>query len=238
MIKINQIVKKYGKVTALDGISFELQSGKIIAIAGPNGSGKSTLVKIILGLVKNDSGEIYINEEKLNSHYQYRKNIGYLPQIGRYPENLTVKEVISMIKDIGDDDESYELDLIDEFDLIEHLDKEVRTLSGGTKQKLGIILAFMFKKQLLILDEPTSGLDPISAGKLKKLIKDRNSQGSTVLLISHIMSEVEELADEIIYFLNGKISFRESVNNLILKTGGKNLENSIALFINNGVNKF
>ncbi len=238
MIKINQIVKKYGKVTSLDGISFELQSGKIIAIAGPNGSGKSTLVKIILGLVKNDSGEIYINEEKLNSHYQYRKNIGYLPQIGRYPENLTVKEVISMIKDIGDDDESYELDLIDEFDLIEHLDKEVRTLSGGTKQKLGIILAFMFKKQLLILDEPTSGLDPISAGKLKKLIKDRNSQGSTVLLISHIMSEVEELADEIIYFLNGKISFRESVNNLILKTGGKNLENSIALFINNGVNKF
>jgi Cu-processing system ATP-binding protein len=134
MIKINQIVKKYGKVTSLDGISFELQSGKIIAIAGPNGSGKSTLVKIILGLVKNDSGEIYINEEKLNSHYQYRKNIGYLPQIGRYPENLTVKEVISMIKDIGDDDESYELDLIDEFDLIEHLDKEVRTLSGGTKQ--------------------------------------------------------------------------------------------------------
>jgi Cu-processing system ATP-binding protein len=237
MIKINQIVKKYGKVTALDGISFELQSGKIIAIAGPNGSGKSTLVKIILGLVKNDSGEIYINEEKLNSHYQYRKNIGYLPQIGRYPENLTVKEVISMIKDIGDDDESYELDLIDEFDLKEHLDKEVRTLSGGTKQKLGIILAFMFKKQLLILDEPTSGLDPISAGKLKKLIKDRNSQGSTVLLISHIMSEVEELADEIIYFLNGKISFRESVNNLIIKTGGKNLENSIALFINNGVNQ-
>lgn len=237
MIKINQIVKKYGKVTALDGISFELQSGKIFAIAGPNGSGKSTLVKIILGLVKNDSGEIYINEEKLNSHYQYRKNIGYLPQIGRYPENLTVKEVISMIKDIGDDDESYELDLIDEFDLKEHFDKEVRTLSGGTKQKLGIILAFMFKKQLLILDEPTSGLDPISAGKLKKLIKHRNSQGSTVLLISHIMSEVEELADEIIYFLNGRISFRESVSNLILKTGGKNLENSIALFINNGLNQ-
>jgi len=237
MIKINQIVKKYGKVTALDGISFELQSGKIFAIAGPNGSGKSTLVKIILGLVKNDSGEIYINEEKLNSHYQYRKNIGYLPQIGRYPENLTVKEVISMIKDIGDDDESYELDLIDEFDLKEHFDKEVRTLSGGTKQKLGIILAFMFKKQLLILDEPTSGLDPISAGKLKKLIKHRNSQGSTVLLISHIMSEVEELADEIIYFLNGRISFRESVSNLILKTGGKNLENSIALFIKNGLNQ-
>jgi len=237
MIKINQIVKKYGKVTALDGISFELQSGKIFAIAGPNGSGKSTLVKIILGLVKNDSGEIYINEEKLNSHYQYRKNIGYLPQIGRYPENLTVKEVISMIKDIGDEDESYESDLIDEFDLKEHFDKEVRTLSGGTKQKLGIILAFMFKKQLLILDEPTSGLDPISAGKLKKLIKHRNSQGSTVLLISHIMSEVEELADEIIYFLNGRISFRESVSNLILKTGGKNLENSIALFIKNGLNQ-
>lgn len=237
MIKINQVVKKYGKVTALDGISFEVQSGKIIAIAGPNGSGKSTLVKIILGLVKNDLGDIYINDFKLNSHYQYRKNIGYLPQIGRYPENLTVNEVISMIKDIGDTDKSYELELIDEFDLKEHLNKEVRTLSGGTIQKLGIVLAFMFIKQLLILDEPTSGLDPISAGKLKKLIKFRNSQGSTVLLISHIMSEVEELADEIIYFLNGKISFKESVSNLVLKTGGKNLENSIALFLNNELNQ-
>jgi len=237
MIRVKNIVKKYGKVIALDGISFDVQAGKIIAIAGPNGSGKSTLVKIILGLVKNDSGEIYFNEEKLNSHYQYRKNIGYLPQIGRYPENLTVSEVISMIKDIGDDDESYEMDLIDEFDLKEHVNKEVRTLSGGTRQKLGIILAFMFKKQLLILDEPTSGLDPISAGKLKKLIKYRNSQGSTVLLISHIMSEVEELADEIIYFLNGKVSFRESVSNLIFRMGGNNLENSIALFLNNGLNQ-
>lgn len=237
MIKINQVVKKYGKVTALDRISFDVQAGKIIAIAGPNGSGKSTLVKIILGLVKNDAGDIYINDFKLNSHYQYRKNIGYLPQIGSYPENLTVNEVISMIKDIGDSDKSYELELIDEFDLKEHLNKKVRTLSGGTKQKLGIVLAFMFKRQLLILDEPTSGLDPISAGKLKKLIKYRNSQGSTVLLISHIMSEVEELADEIIYFLNGKISFRESVSNVILSTGGKNLENSIALFLNNELNQ-
>lgn len=233
MIRINQIVKKYGKVTALDGISFEVKEGKIIAIAGPNGSGKSTLVKIILGLVKNDSGEIYIKNEKLNSHYSYRKLIGYLPQIGRYPENLTVMEVISMIKDIGNGIESFDDELIQEFELEEHLNKEVSTLSGGTKQKLGIILAFMFKKDLLILDEPTSGLDPISAGKLKRLILSRNSQGSTVLLISHIMSEVEELAGEIIYFLNGKISFRKNVNELIAKTGGKNLEDSIALYLNN-----
>ncbi|MCX7736451.1 MAG: ABC transporter ATP-binding protein [Candidatus Kapabacteria bacterium] len=235
MIKIDKLEKKYGKVTALESVSFDVQSGKIVAIAGPNGSGKSTLVKIILGLVRMDNGEIYINDEKLNSHFQYRKQVGYLPQIGRYPENLTVKEVISMIKDIGGGEETFEAELIDEFELQEHLNKEVRTLSGGTKQKLGIILAFMFKKDLLILDEPTSGLDPISAGKLKKLIKERNSEGSTVLLISHIMSEVEELADEIIYFLNGQISFREKVRKLIEKTAGINLENSIAIFLNKGV---
>ncbi len=237
MIRINNIDKRYGKITALEGVSFDVQSGKIIAIAGPNGSGKSTLVKIILGLVKNDNGDIYLNNYKLNSHHHYRKQIGYLPQIGRYPENLTVSEVISMIKDIGEDEETFEADLIEEFELENHLKKEVRTLSGGTKQKLGIILAFMFKKDLLILDEPSSGLDPISSGKLKNLIKNRNSSGSTVLLISHIMSEVEELADEIIYFLNGKICFREKIRNLIEETGGKNLEQSIALFLNSRAKK-
>src|SRR5690242_16214179 len=99
MIKISDLKKKFDKNEALKGITLELDGGKVIAIMGPNGSGKTTLLKCILGLVKPDSGSIYVNEFHVNGNSEYRKNIGYMPQYSCFPENLKVKEVISMIKD-------------------------------------------------------------------------------------------------------------------------------------------
>lgn len=228
MIRISNLFKKYGKLEVLRGIEAEIPKGKVTAIVGPNGSGKTTIIKIILGLVKADYGKIYINNEPINGSFEYRNFIGYMPQVASYPENLTVAEVLSMIKDLRNTSTNPEEKFLKEFDLLSELTKPIRTLSGGNKQKLSAVISLMFNPEILIFDEPTAGLDPVINSRFKEIVFAEKKKGKTVILTSHIMSEVEELADEIIFLLDGKIYYHGTILNLLLDKGEIKLEKAVA----------
>lgn len=198
MIEINNLNKRFGKLTVLDGLDLNIDSGGIFAVLGPNGSGKTTLIKSILGMVIPDKGDIKISGNSVLNLSDYRNNINYLPQIANFPANLSVKELIKMVKNLRPKNAN-DQELIAHFDLEPFLDKKLGNLSGGTKQKVNIVLTFMFESDLIILDEPTTGLDPISLLHLKELIHLEKEKGKTILITTHIMSFVEEIADEIVF---------------------------------------
>ena len=230
MIQLQHISKRFGKLTVLDDISFSLEKGGIFAVLGPNGSGKTTILKIILGMVLPQKGDVSIHESKILKSWDYRKEISYLPQIARFPDNLTVTELIKMMNDLRSMP-SREDELIEMLGLQKFLDKKLGNLSGGTRQKVNIMLAFMFDSSILILDEPTAGLDPVSLIRLKELIMESKSKGKIILITTHILGLVEALADEIIFLLEGNIHFRGSLDELNNKTGEKDLEHSIAALL-------
>ncbi len=227
MIEVKNLHKKFGKLTVLDGLDLSINEGGIFAVLGPNGSGKTTLIKCILGMVIPQDGEIIYDSESILGKSDYRNKINYMPQIANFPANLTVLELIEMVKNLRPKPAN-EDDLIALFGLESHLEKKLGNLSGGTKQKVNIVLAFMFDSNLIILDEPTTGLDPIALIHLKKLIQKAKSQGKTILVTTHIMSLVDEIADEIVFLLDGKIYFKGSVSKLKEETGEKHLEHAIA----------
>jgi len=227
MIQINNLYKKFGKNQVLSNLDLEINDGGIFAVLGPNGSGKTTLIKSILGMVVPNKGSISVLDKVIKKNWKYRQEIDYLPQIANFPGNLRVKELIRMIKDLRQK-KSKEEELIKLFGLEPFLDKKLGTLSGGTKQKVNIVLTFMFDSPLIILDEPTTGLDPASLIKLKKLILQEKNKGKTILITTHIMQFVEEMADEIVYLLEGNIYFKGSVTQLMTKTKQKDFEHAIA----------
>ncbi|HKK46479.1 MAG TPA: ABC transporter ATP-binding protein [Balneolaceae bacterium] len=229
MIQINDLSKKYGKLEVLKSIDLSIDSGKITAIVGPNGAGKTTILKCILDLIKANAGIVRIDGKRIEDDFQYRRHIGYMAQIARFPENLTVEKILYMIKDLrtGRYDELDE-ELIQKFDLKSEFDKKIKNLSGGNTQKVNASIAFLFAPQYLILDEPTASLDPIASSVLKDKIKKEKNSGRTIILSSHIMAEVEELADEVIFLLEGNIYYQGSTSGLIEVTGERNLERSIA----------
>ena len=230
MIEIKNLSKKFGKLTVLDQLDLSIDEGGIFAVLGPNGSGKTTLIKCILGMVIPDSGNILIQNESVLKKWAYRNDINYLPQIANFPANLTVKELLDMVKNLRPKPASEER-LIDLFGLQPFLDKKLGYLSGGTKQKVNLVLTFMFDSKLFILDEPTNGLDPVSLIRLKGLIAEEKKKGKTILITTHIMSLVEEIADEIVFLLDGNIYFKGKVSSLKEKTQEKNLEHAIAKII-------
>ncbi len=227
MIKINNLHKKFGKLIVLNGLDLQIDSGGIFAILGPNGSGKTTLIKSILGMVIPNSGDIKIDDKSVLKQWNYRNRINYLPQIANFPSNLTVNELIAMVKNLRPK-EAHDKDLIELFGLESFLDKKLGNLSGGTKQKVNIVLTFMFDSDLIILDEPTTGLDPISLIHLKEIIQKEREKGKTILITTHIMSFVEEVADEIVFLLDGDIHFKGSVADIKSQTDQNDLEHAIA----------
>ena len=233
MIRIEKLNKNFGKLHVLKDIDVEMQDGNIYAIVGPNASGKTTLIKSILGLVKPDSGSIDVNGERVNGNHSYRKYLGYMPQLARFPDNLTVKEILRLVRDLRGNPEQTDQELIEKFKIETELNKIVKNLSGGTRQKVSAIIAFLFNPEILILDEPTAGLDPISSGVLKDKIIADSKAGKTFILTSHIMSEVEELANQIIFLLDGEIRFKGSVDLFQSHTQEKKLERAIAAMMGN-----
>ena len=227
MITIENLHKTFGKVSVLKELNLEINSGGIFAVLGPNGSGKTTLIKSILGMVIPEKGNIIIDKMQILKTHLYRNSINYLPQIASFPVNLTVIELLQMIKDIRSKP-SNETRLIELFDLKPFLKQKLGNLSGGTKQKVNLVLAFMFDAEIIILDEPTTGLDPISLIRLKKIIQEEKQKGKTILITSHIMSFVEEVSDEIVFLLDGKIYFKGSITKLKEQTSQSDLEHAIA----------
>lgn len=227
MITFHDVRKNFGKLEVLKKVNLQINQGGIFAILGPNGSGKTTLIKSMLGMVIPQSGSIKIDEEKVLKQWKYRKNIDYLPQIANFPSNLKVIELINMIKDIRNGS-CRELELIQLFRITPFLDKKMGHLSGGTKQRVNLVLAFMFDSPLIILDEPTSGLDPVALITLKELIIKEKAAGKTIIITSHIMSFVEELADEVVFILDGNIYFQGSISALKQQTKQDHFEYAIA----------
>ena len=218
MIEIKNIYKKFGKLEVLNDVNLTFKKGECIALIGPNGCGKTTLIKSILGMVIPTQGDILFDQKSILKKYRYREQIGYMPQIGRYPVYMKVGQIIEMIKKIRNSESDLDEDLIKAFELEKIFDKQMRTLSGGTTQKVSAVLAFLFNPDVLILDEPTAGLDPLASEILKdKIIKERE-KGKLILITSHLLSELDDMISQIIFMQDGKVHFHKNINvNLSLK---------------------
>lgn len=220
--------KQFGKLAVLQGLDLTIGAGGVTAIVGPNAAGKSTFIKAVLGLVRPDRGVLRVQGHDPRDGDGYRASVGYMPQAARFPENLTGYEVLRLLSGLRGHPEDQDRELIDTFGLGSQLHKPVRTLSGGTRQKLNAVVAFLFRPSLVILDEPTAGLDPVSSAQFKDKVRAAAGRGTTVLLTSHLMGEVEELADRIAFLLEGQIRFHGTVDELRTMTGEPKLERAVA----------
>ena len=237
MIEIKKCSKKFGKHEVLQNINLSFHKGECIALIGPNGCGKTTLIKSILGMVIPDSGSVEFNNKSIFGDYLYRENIGYMPQIGRYPDNMTIGQIIEMIKKIRNSDQALDEDLINAFELEKMFLKQMRTLSGGTTQKVSAALAFLFNPEVLILDEPTAGLDPLASEILKEKIIREKEKGKLILITSHLLSELDDLVTEIIFMQDGKVHFHKKVADLKSETNENKISKSIAKILKNKGNE-
>lgn len=234
MIIATNVNKSFGKLKVLDNVSLTLNKGQAISLVGPNGSGKTTFIKCLLGMVVPDAGFITFNQQNILKDWRYRSQIGYMPQIGRYPDNMTIGQTFGMMKDIRKgmnnttDDELYYA-----FSLDKIQGKKMRTLSGGTRQKVSATLAFLFSPDVLILDEPTAGLDPLASEILKqKILKEKNN-GKLILITSHILSDLDDIISEIVYLQDGRLQFHKSLEELKKETGQEKLSRAIAQVMKN-----
>ncbi len=212
----------------LKTISANFETGKSYALIGPNGSGKTTLIKSILGMVVPDSGEIEVDGESIKGQWSYREKIGYMPQIGRYPDNMTISQLFEMIKDLRSDCKTIDEELIEGFGLDKILNKRMHTLSGGTRQKVSAALAFLFNPKVFILDEPTAGLDPLAVEVIKEKILKQMSEDKTFIITSHILSDLDDLSSHALYLDNGSLIYNDSIALLKEETGEIRLGKAIA----------
>jgi Cu-processing system ATP-binding protein len=228
MLSIRSLTKSFGRQSVLQALDLEVRAGRVTAIIGPNGAGKTTLIKSVLGLTRPDGGEIRLDGERVAGD-AYRARIGYMPQIARFPENLTGAELVAMLTDLrGADADALDVELVERWQLAPQLAKPLRALSGGTRQKVNAVLAFLFRPELLILDEATAGLDPVASGILKDKILAERARGRTFVVTSHIMSELEELADDVAFLVDGQVGFAGPVDDLLRRTRQATLERAVA----------
>jgi Cu-processing system ATP-binding protein len=237
MIEIKNIYKKFGKLEVLNDVNLSFKKGECIALIGPNGCGKTTLIKSILGMVIPSKGDILFNEKSILKEFKYREKIGYMPQIGRYPDYMTVGQIIEMIKQIRNSDQVLDEDLVHAFQLEKIVDKQMRTLSGGTTQKVSATLAFLFNPEVLILDEPTAGLDPLASEILKEKIIKEKEKGKLILITSHLLSELDDLITQIIYMQDGTVHFHQSIADLLESTNEQKISKAIAKILKNKSNE-
>jgi Cu-processing system ATP-binding protein len=228
MIEISKLTKRFGDNEVLRGVDLRARRGRVMGIVGPNGAGKTTLIKMLLGLCQPTSGDIRMDGRSVLGQEAYRAHIGYMPQIARFPENLSALELFDMVRDLRGAPGALDAALVRGFALESQLDKPLRVLSGGTRQKVNACLALLFQPSLLVLDEPTAGLDPLSSAILKDRILALRGEGVTVLVTSHIMSELEELCDDVAFLLDGVTRFAGPVEQLTAITRQANLERAIA----------
>jgi len=175
-------------------------------------------------------GDISVNGISVAGTHTYRSELSYLPQIAKFPDNLRVYELIRLIKEIRNE-EADESDLVSLFQMEPDMRKRLRNLSGGTRQKVNMILGFLFDTPYLILDEPTVSLDPVSLAKFRKIISEKRQQGKIIIYTTHIMNLVEELSDRIILLMEGRIIFNGGLKEIYSKTATTSLENAISILV-------
>ena len=226
-VEVKNLVKKYGSFEAVKGISFDVNKGEIFGLIGPNGAGKTTVLRIVSTLLTITSGSVNIIDLELGEKPdEIRKLISYLPEDAGAYKNLTGKAYLKFIANFFDSKNTQEMVQkgVEIADLDERIDDKVDTYSKGMKRRLLVGRALMINPKLAILDEPTSGLDVINAQEIRKIIKDTAKNGTTVLLSSHNMLEVEFLCDRIALIDEGKIVEEGKPENLMEKYHANNIE--------------
>ena len=228
-VAVTGLRKTFGRLTVLQGVDLALQPGRVTALVGPNASGKSTLIKCVLGLVRPDGGRVTVLGERVGTDPHYRRLIGYMPQTAAFPENLSGSEVLELLADLRPGETADDAALRDRLGLTDAtLAQPVRTLSGGTRQKLNAVVALRYHPPILILDEPTASLDPVASAALKDVVRERAGGNAAVLLTGHVMAEIEELADDLVYFVEGRVRFHGTLDELRLSTGERKVERAVA----------
>jgi Cu-processing system ATP-binding protein len=227
MIAARDLCKSFGSTAVLRDLNLAIPRGRVTAIVGPNGAGKTTFIKMLLGLVRPDSGLLCIDGVPVGTDHAYRAQIGYMPQIAQFPENLTGADLLALLRDLRGAPSADDR-LIDDLGIRDSLGRKLRVLSGGTRQKVNAVAAFMFAPSLYVLDEPTTGLDPVSAGVLKRRIAQESMGGRTVILSSHMLADVDELADDVVFLHEGQARFSGNVRDLKRQTGQVTIERAIA----------
>lgn len=203
MLSVRGLNKTYGKQIILHHIDIDIPRSSIFALLGPNGSGKTTFLKSVLGIVHPSSFETIQSDVN-------KDRIGYMPQQPNFPPNMRVSELLELVQKLRKKPGIYLEHLLSGLGIQSFCNKAMRELSGGMRQKVNIAQAFMFENSLFLLDEPTLGLDPHTTFLFKKLIQERREKGATILMTSHIMSEVEELADTLALLVDGRVHLQDS----------------------------
>jgi Cu-processing system ATP-binding protein len=230
MIEIINISKSFGRHHVLHDICLTFKKNQAIALIGPNGSGKSTLIKTILGMVLPDNGHIEFDGSPIKNQSIYRQEIGYMPQMSRYPANMTVNQLFGMMKTLRKDKkkEGHDLDLYRDFEIEKMGHRRLEVLSGGMKQKVSAALAFLFDPTVLVLDEPTAGLDPISNEILKEKLQKTLVNDRLILISSHILNDLDEITTHVTYLMDGEVKFFKPLAQLKEETSENRLNRIIA----------
>lgn len=220
ILKCNGLTKKYGSVVALDNVNLSLESGKIIGLLGPNGSGKTTLIKLINGLLTPTEGEIFV--DGFVPGVETKKVVAYLPDTIYLNSWMTVKQIIDYFVDFYED---FRKDLA--YNMLEKLGispkHKLKTLSKGNKEKVCLILTMSRNALLYVLDEPIAGVDPAARDYVISTIINNYNPNATVLISTHLISDIEQVLDEAIFIQNGQITLHKSVED-IRKIEGKSVD--------------
>ncbi len=212
MIQARQVTKRYGSVTAVDALSFEVARGETFAIIGPNGAGKTTTLKLLLGLAHPDAGTITIGPEHAAPHdVRARRGLGYVPQRVEFPRDRTVAEVLGFYAELRGLPRSAVAESLARVRLEELAGRRAGELSGGYLQRLALAQALLGDPGLLVLDEPTASLDPEATWEFRSLVEQLQREHKTILLCSHLLSEVERIADRVLIMVEGRRAALESI---------------------------
>jgi Cu-processing system ATP-binding protein len=205
MIVAEDLVKRYGSVTAVDHLSFEVPAGETFSLIGPNGAGKTTTLRMLLGLTRPTQGRIAVGRRGLApSDPEARRDIGYVPQRVEFPPGRTVAEVLGFFADLRALPREAVDRALQRVGLIAVRQRRAHELSGGYTQRLSLAQALLADPELLILDEPTASLDPEATWEFRTLVEQLQREGKTILLCSHLLSEVERVADRVLILLEGR----------------------------------
>ncbi len=220
LLKVNSLTKKYGNITALNNLNFELESGHIIGLLGPNGSGKTTLIKIICGLLVPSAGEVTVKGNPIG--VESKKVISYLPDTTYLGKSASVEGTINYFKDFYEDfDENRAYDMLGKLGINPRA--KFRTLSKGTKEKVQLILVMSRRADLYILDEPIAGVDPAARDYILNTIISNYDENASILISTHLISDIENILDEVIFLKQGNIVRFSSVDE-IRSSEGKSVD--------------
>ncbi len=216
LLECKDLTKNFGNKTAIDHIDLALEAGHIIGLLGPNGSGKTTLIKMINGLLAPTSGSLYINENPVGP--ESKKIVSYLPDHTYLNMNQKVKDIIAFFKDFYEDfDEDRAYDMLEKLNI--NPDDRLKTMSKGTKEKVQLILVMSRRAKLYILDEPIAGVDPAARDYILNVILSNYEPDATILISTHLIADVENILDEVIFIQNGQIRLTSSVDDIRINQG-------------------